>query len=151
MPLLPARKPPAARPEAAPRKAFATKDSMLAILGEVGQAEDARVDKKMQRQRNLKERMDKQHARKDSKPGRLEEIKRRLQHSYTLRVQHKLAKKRATKQAAAKRSLGRTLSAVNRDWDSAHGDDDDDDDGANGDGTPPAKPAAPKKAVRFSS
>ncbi|KAJ2804848.1 hypothetical protein H4R20_002346 [Coemansia guatemalensis] len=84
-------------------KKFTTANSMLDILDRVSQAEESRVDKKIQRQ---------------------EDIKNQLRQGYSLKGPGKPTKKPAKKLKKAKKTLARTLSSVNREWSAAFDDDD---------------------------
>lgn len=108
------------------RKTFATKSSMLDILDKVNQAEDSRVEKKVQRQHAIKklvtEKERKSADKKKKKNGRLEEIKKQLRSGYSLNTQQPststaaLPKKRKNKSKAKGSPAKRTLSEVNRQW-----------------------------------
>lgn len=108
------------------RKTFATKSSMLDILDKVNQAEDSRVEKKVQRQHAIKklvtEKEKKSADKKKKKNGRLEEIKKQLRSGYSLNTQQPststatLTKKRRNKSKAKGSPAKRTLSEVNRQW-----------------------------------
>ncbi|KAJ1729299.1 hypothetical protein LPJ61_003590 [Coemansia biformis] len=108
-------------------KVFSTLDSMLSILDQVGQAEDAQARRKIQRQHDIKGRVDRQQTqaaeRKQKKTNRLEEMKTQLQRGFSLGVQGKPVKKRSKPKSGAgsSKELARTLSSVNRDWDKALG------------------------------
>ncbi|KAJ2796442.1 hypothetical protein H4R21_004715 [Coemansia helicoidea] len=93
--------------------------SMMSILDQVGQVEDARVGRKIQRQHDIKSRTDKHQSqaaeRKQKKSNRLEEIKTQLRK----RAPPSTVKGRLAKKQPGSAKLKRTLTSVNRDWDAA--------------------------------
>ncbi|KAJ2478278.1 hypothetical protein IWW56_003819 [Coemansia sp. RSA 2131] len=131
-------------------KKFTTKDSMMSILDQVNQAEESRVNKKIERQHAIKKLVDDKQTRstekKKKKTSRLEEIKNQLRKGYSLSPQNTPVKK-PKKKKDPKHKVARTLSSVNREWSSAFEDEN---------SSSPAKSSAqdtadakPRKSVTF--
>ncbi|KAJ2633454.1 hypothetical protein H4R22_000452 [Coemansia sp. RSA 1290] len=99
---------------------------MMDILDKVSEAEESRVNKKIQRQQTIKKLVAEKAARADEKKkkksSRLEEIKRQLQKGHSLGTPEKPTKKNK-KSKKVKPDLARTLSSINREWSSAFEDD----------------------------
>ncbi|PIA16308.1 hypothetical protein COEREDRAFT_81290, partial [Coemansia reversa NRRL 1564] len=91
-------------------KKFTTANSMLDILDRVNQVEESRVDKKIQRQHEIKKLMNDKQERaaenKKKKSSRLEDIKNQLRNRYSLKDQGKPSKKKSKK---VKKTPARTL------------------------------------------
>ncbi|KAJ2719297.1 hypothetical protein GGI07_005291 [Coemansia sp. Benny D115] len=111
-------------------KKFSTPSSMLSILNQVQQVEDGRINKKMERQKNIKRLVQEKERRsaekKMKKSSRFEEIKNQLRQGYRLggpaEKEKPSRKQRSAQTAKNKGKLDRTLSSINREWSSAIGD-----------------------------
>ncbi|KAJ1955711.1 hypothetical protein EC988_001734, partial [Linderina pennispora] len=114
---------------------------MLSILNQVSGIEEMRLEKKMKRQqvvKSLTKEKEKKSMERKSKIGRkLDDMKAKLLEKT---VQKRRAKKQA-KKSPGKAGLSRTLSAINREWDS--------DEIASGGSDALAGVAKPKKTVSF--
>ncbi|KAJ1843263.1 hypothetical protein LPJ70_003465 [Coemansia sp. RSA 2708] len=124
-------------------KSFTTKNSMLDILDQVNQAEEARVNKKLERQHTIKKLVDEREVRtaekKKKKTSRLEAIKNQLRQGHQLGTPNKPAK-----MPRKPKNIPRTLSSVNREWSSAF------EDGSSAESPDhDTSSAKPKKTVSF--
>ncbi|KAJ2499621.1 hypothetical protein GGH96_003378 [Coemansia sp. RSA 1972] len=129
-------------------KKFTTKDSMMSILDQVNQAEESRVNKKIERQHAIKKLVDDKQTRstekKKKKTSRLEEIKNQLRKGYSLNPQNTPVKK---SKKDPKHKVARTLSSVNREWSSAF--EDENSSSSAKSSTQDTTDAKPRKSVTF--